>query len=437
MKTSAIVSLFLLAALFAALVVLHVVFGRDIPPADVSDLKVVRYEIADADNAFTYLSQITNIYSGTNKLVELLDQLEEEVWDEDYVADILASNSTAFTLIDKGLSCERFQVPEIKGFDAPLMYLSEQRAIGRLIDLKAGWLFRQGKKKEAFEASIRCMRLGALMQDSGGGIINYLVAIAVKGISHERIEGIIRQGGLSSGDMRRYAAEVKEYESCDPGFENSLRVEYVFGSSAVDLLVAGKDGSELFGTGVIEMLARRSSYVFQPNRTKKRMAELCREMESNALLPYTEIEWPLDSAEEERGVLGGAERLLKPNAVGRVIFDMMQPAYDAYFERKCRCVLYARSIRLLLALKAYERDKGELPQALDQLVPQYIDAAPIDPYDGEPLRYSAERRLFYSVGRDGEDSGGTIAPDKAGVQLSIWKRRDIIFSLDVSSTLAR
>ena len=429
MKRSAIVSLFILAGLLAALLVLHTVFGRDIQPADVSDLKVVRYELADEDNAFTYLSQITNIYSGTNRLYELIDQLEEEEWDEDYVADILASNSSAFALIEQGLSCERFQVPEIEGFYAPISYLGDQRAVGRLIDLKAGWLLRRGKEDKAFETAIQGIRLGSLMQDRGGAMINYLVAIAVKGIGQARIVGIIKQGGLSSRDMRKYASVLKDYESGDPGFENSFRVEYVFGASAVDSLVVGEDGTELFGAGVMKKLARRSSYVFQANRTKKRIADVCRQMTTNAQLPYAEIEWPPHLWDEERGTLRRARRLLKPNAVGKIIFDMMQPAYNSYVERKCRCELHTKSIRLILALKAYERDEDELPETLDELVPKYLDAVPTDPYDGKPNRYSAERKLIYSVGRDGEDSDGTLDPDneKRDALSNVWQRRDIIF----------
>jgi len=49
---------------------------------------------------------------------------------------------------------------------------------------------------------------------------------------------------------------------------------------------------------------------------------------------------------------------------------------------------------------------GELPGTLDALVPDYIDKIPSDDFDGEPMRYSAEKKIIYSVGEDLNDDGG-------------------------------
>ena len=52
---------------------------------------------------------------------------------------------------------------------------------------------------------------------------------------------------------------------------------------------------------------------------------------------------------------------------------------------------------------------------LDALVPQFIEKAPVDPFDGKPLRYIPGNNdaKIYSVGRDRKDDGGTgdIEPD--------------------------
>lgn len=53
MKTGAIVSLFAGVSLICVLLVIHIVFGRDIEPHDVSDLAVVRCEVPAEQNAFT------------------------------------------------------------------------------------------------------------------------------------------------------------------------------------------------------------------------------------------------------------------------------------------------------------------------------------------------------------------------------------------------
>ena len=63
-----------------------------------------------------------------------------------------------------------------------------------------------------------------------------------------------------------------------------------------------------------------------------------------------------------------------------------------------------------LAAERYRQARGRWPDSLADLVPGQLAALPLDPYDGQPLRW---RRLpygivIYSVGRDGEDNGGKL-----------------------------
>ena len=62
-----------------------------------------------------------------------------------------------------------------------------------------------------------------------------------------------------------------------------------------------------------------------------------------------------------------------------------------------------------LALQAYRLEHGQYPERLDSLVPDLINSVPIDPFDGQPLRYRLEEEdeyVLYSVGLDGDDDGG-------------------------------
>jgi hypothetical protein len=52
---------------------------------------------------------------------------------------------------------------------------------------------------------------------------------------------------------------------------------------------------------------------------------------------------------------------------------------------------------------------GQLPETLDELVPDFLPSVPIDPNGGKPLRYhpnSDGTYLLYSVGENGVDDGG-------------------------------
>jgi hypothetical protein len=65
------------------------------------------------------------------------------------------------------------------------------------------------------------------------------------------------------------------------------------------------------------------------------------------------------------------------------------------------------ALRVLVALKRYRIARGRLPASLADLVPEYLPEVPLDPCDGKPLRYSAEKQILYSVGEDLKDSGGS------------------------------
>lgn len=67
-----------------------------------------------------------------------------------------------------------------------------------------------------------------------------------------------------------------------------------------------------------------------------------------------------------------------------------------------------------LALRAYRLDQGAYPGELSDLVPDYLDSIPQDPFAGDaPLRYriDGDRYVLYSIGPDGVDDGGTAIFD--------------------------
>ena len=54
---------------------------------------------------------------------------------------------------------------------------------------------------------------------------------------------------------------------------------------------------------------------------------------------------------------------------------------------------------------------GRLPSSIEELVPDYLQAVPSDPFNGEPMRFvvTDDGIVIYSVGEDGEDDGGVVA----------------------------
>ena len=67
-----------------------------------------------------------------------------------------------------------------------------------------------------------------------------------------------------------------------------------------------------------------------------------------------------------------------------------------------------------LALERYRMATGKYPGRLEDLLPKYRRALPIDPIDGEPLRYRREdggAAVIYSIYKNMKDDGGTTDID--------------------------
>lgn len=86
-------------------------------------------------------------------------------------------------------------------------------------------------------------------------------------------------------------------------------------------------------------------------------------------------------------------------------------------ETQCRVALTA------VALKRFERRFGKRPTDLNALVPMLLPAVPLDPMDGQSLRYrlsDTNSFLLYSVGLDGVDDGGDVNPKEPNSRSFFW-----------------
>ncbi|HQU45687.1 MAG TPA: hypothetical protein PK867_22930 [Pirellulales bacterium] len=87
-----------------------------------------------------------------------------------------------------------------------------------------------------------------------------------------------------------------------------------------------------------------------------------------------------------------------------------------------RTVCSARLLLAHVALRRYRFRDGKYPATLHELVPQYLDAAPVDPFNGQELIYRRhdEGCRLYSVGPDGNDDGGAPMTGTSPAAIGDW-----------------
>ncbi len=85
-----------------------------------------------------------------------------------------------------------------------------------------------------------------------------------------------------------------------------------------------------------------------------------------------------------------------------------------------------RLLTVELALHCHQVKHGRAPASLQQLVPEYFQHLPMDPFSGQPLVYRMEGTncLLYSVGKNGVDDGG-----QSPMRMEGAKNRDLFLHL--------
>jgi hypothetical protein len=139
-------------------------------------------------------------------------------------------------------------------------------------------------------------------------------------------------------------------------------------------------------------------YLWQPNRTRAALAGLYRDQQHKSALFCAQAELAPAHA-TRRARAPRPARLLAPNLVGALVVELA-PRFDDVQRGRCHFESAISLVQALAAVKAHWEARGALPERLDELVPDYLDALPRDCFDGQPLRYSRAAAVLSSIGDD-------------------------------------
>ena len=104
------------------------------------------------------------------------------------------------------------------------------------------------------------------------------------------------------------------------------------------------------------------------------------------------------------------------NAIARpykFVAAMTIPNFSKAWQTTAHHQTMVNEARIACALERYHLARGEYPQTLDALVPQFIEKPPHDLIGGAPLHYrllGGDKFLLYSVGWNETDDGGVDSP---------------------------
>jgi len=356
-----------------------------------NDLWLSAVEVPKQKNAIHYLIRSgEKIYLPEEKcLFEIFDKVQ----DADFIEKFIEGNQQAFYFFEKALELPYFQHPQFQDPEVVSAYpppffpsLGDFRAIANLNSIKAIYLFNQGREKEAFEQAIKIIKMGQMLQDAPrSDLITCLVAMAIKEIGLYRLRAMLPNTNLSSEILIDYANKLGRFKLNEEGLKNALKMEYIMWINILR---------------IYEPPRLRSSFLYKPNQIRRIVAEFYRSLLQNVHKNYAEMQFIRPTP------LSLKDFLLTENLAAEMFLVEVLAGKERVLIFRAREDFSVGGTQLLMALRAYQIETCRLPLSLEELMPQYILALPLDPFDGELIRFSAEKRRLWSVGEGLIDFGG-------------------------------
>ncbi|NCD22892.1 MAG: hypothetical protein EOL90_08145 [Spartobacteria bacterium] len=428
-----------LAAACGGLAVFGWLASRDAPlPPDESEFAVARPGVAPEDNAFTYFLAATNHLVETTNAQLVADFLAGKAPDDPELRALAASNAACFAQIQRGTDCAVCQFPLPPSyFDAEFPYLSAWLKIGRLLAVRSRQARLDGRWAEAVVDAWAVARMGGIAADHAESMIHYLVGVAIAGEGYEQILALAADPAVPAADLQVLAAGLDQLGPYDAGLARALKMEADHAADLVAGFASGRvDWIDLLTFGEVERDFRkrllaglmRSPYFFRPQATLRAVREKYRQAIRDVSLPYAQAD-----ATEEPKFGQSLLQLLRPNSVGEFFRRVVVVPARQTLETKCRAESLLAGAKLAVACHRFERERGRFPETLAELVPEYLDALPRDPYDGAPFRYSTEKGQVWAVGKNLTDEGGSTRVPGADKEYVASRHRrraeDFVFEL--------
>ncbi|EDY21986.1 hypothetical protein CfE428DRAFT_0111 [Chthoniobacter flavus Ellin428] len=129
----------------------------------------------------------------------------------------------------------------------------------------------------------------------------------------------------------------------------------------------------------------------------------------------------------DRKITHSAPSIVDPlERIRYMLFVVLTSVYEDGEAHFVHAAAMTDETRLACALERFRQARGEFPQTLGELTPQFIDRVPADVVNGEPYHYRLTDDgsfVLYSVGTNLRDDGGVIDPGlKWSKQLDwVWR----------------
>ncbi len=311
-----------------------------------------------------------------------------------YILEFLDDNAQALQLLHEAVKLKqsRFPIDYSKDFNAqshePMDFFVNLREAAKWLRLETFICLENRRPDPATQSIVtsfslvRTLHREPILIMKAGGILCSDLAIS-------NLEYALNRCQLNHTQLNDIAAAISQVQSA-PGLPLALMGERCYTSSARNSQDFKSEFpiSQIFGLMDMDHL-RYLEYMDQYIAASK--------------LPLPDRLKVVTAFEEDEKSFFSRFRFLRGNNLGR---DNM---LNDFLKRDIFHHAQLNTARTALAAEYYRLDhQDQLPTSLTDLMPDYLDAVPIDPYDGQPIKYKIVDAgyIVYSIGEDKTDDDG-------------------------------
>jgi len=315
---------------------LGIIKGKDIPPVDDSGLQLQIINIPYEENAFYDLDKAQDFIDTKNvpegkQLVS--DYLESDGWNQEAVKRLLDDNEAALQNFTSAAAKGNFQLPYTAdpskiSRDIPVTPINGWREISRLSGVKAIWLAKGGKSKEALDEAFKSIIIGNAIENSQSLLITNLVGISIKDNGLDVLRKVISIIPKDSSILPEYRSKLENYKA--KGNSAPLSIEYLVWKQSWNNF--GQDSGAGLGTGVKILL--KNKFYFKKNLTISYYFDFFNKLAIESRKDCAEVKKVQKSIRplEENNLI---RMYLTENLVGKHFTDISEIALNNVLEKKC------------------------------------------------------------------------------------------------------
>ncbi len=297
----------------------------------------------------------------------------------------------------------------LSGFDMDIEYgmeacqkrLAHIRAASLLMSLRVLELTSRDQDEAAAYSAMSMMRVLRVFKSYPTMTISISKAGLV-GLACDDIRLLLEHGDLSDGTLQKLQAVLNDTIRGN-SLERSFLAERIYQMALARDLLSKKMAVKYLQDDFIDMPER----ILIPESSLERL-----KLQVNTILFFRQMAKFISAAGDPWPVpLDSLEKLSeKPSKLIKAgtVFAGLAADISAILE----------STVTVVAIERYRKAKGEVPDSLNELVPDYIGAVGIDPYTGKQLRYVHDDTGYtvYGIGENRIDDGGKTKSLAKGVK---------------------